>query len=132
MSIKKTMDKQVSHKETIKPDDLLYLLDAFVTFLKEYGSFIRRIGEIEKKDPDLFKKLKEFSSPEILETFLEKVPSEIAGLMLKTFIRMARLSQVKDVMELSPDQKIEHAKEIELIVKELLEMWEKLKELGSE
>lgn len=129
MSIKKPMEKEISCEEIIKPADIINLLDAFIIFLKEYGSFIGRIGEIEKKDPDIFKKLKEFSSPEILESFLDRVPSEIAGLMLKTFIRMARVSQVKDVMALSPDQKIEHAKEIELIVKDLLEM---LKEMRSE
>ena len=125
MSIKKPMDKKISYKEKIESDELLYLLDAFITLLKEYGSFIGRIGEIEKKNPNLFKKIKDLGSREFLESFVEEVPPEITGLMLKTFIRMAKLSQIKDVMALPADEKIEHAKEIELIIKDLLEILKK-------
>lgn len=126
MSIKKSMEK-TSDKASSNTTDLLYILDAFIIFLKEYASFIGRIGEIEKKNPDLFKRMMEFSSPEILEKFIEQVPPEIAGLLLKTFIRMAKLSQVKDVMALSADQKIEHSKEIELIMKDMLELLKTLR-----
>lgn len=131
MSIKKPMDKKISYKEKIESNEVLYLVDAFITLLKEYGSFIGRIGELEKKNPDLFKRIKDFGSPEVLESFVEEVPPEITGLMLKTFIRMAKLSQIKDVMALSADEKIEHAKEIELIIKDLLEIVKKAETLSK-
>ena len=129
MSVEKTMDKKVSYKEKSESTELFYLIDAFITLLKEYGSFIGRIGELEKKNPNLFKRIKDFASPEVLESFVEEVPPEITGLMLKTFVRMAKLSQIKDVMALSADEKIEHAKEIELIIKDLLEITKKAETL---
>ena len=131
MSIKEPMDKKSSYKEQTESNGLLYLIDAFITLLKEYGSFIGRIGELEKKNPNLFKRIQDFGSPEALERFVEETPPEITGLMLKTFVRMVKLSQIKDVMALSADEKIKHAKEIELVINELLEILKKAETLGK-
>lgn len=125
MSIKKTLDERVSHEKTIESDAVLYFLDAFVNFLKEYSSFIKRLGELEKKNPNLFKKLRGFSSPEVLESFLDEVPPEMLGPLLKIFIHIAKVSETKDVMAMPADKKIELAEEINRIIENFLNIMKK-------
>jgi hypothetical protein len=125
MPIKKAIDERVPRGKIIESNEVLYFLDAFVNFLKEYSSFIKRLGELEKKDPHLFTKLKEFSSPEVLESFLDDVPPDMLAPLLKIFIHIAKVSETKDVMAMPADKKIELAEEINRIVEDFLNIMKK-------
>jgi len=130
MSLKKIPIE--SQLDTTKKNELVTMKE-FPNFMREFismvsamGTFLKTMGNIEKRNPALLENMKNFSSPENLELFVEKAPPEILGLLFKTMIRFTKLSQIKDVMLLSPDEKIQVGEEMEKVSQDLSDLLKKI------
>ena len=108
--------------------EFLNLLKIFISMLSENGKLITKMGEIEKRFPNEFKMMKEFS-PERLDALVEKAPPEIAGLFLKIMLRAAAIGpKTNRAMELPAEEKLELGKQINELVKDLEILLKKVEE----
>jgi hypothetical protein len=118
------MDQQEKEEDT----EFLNLIKIFISMLSENGKLITKMGETEKKFPNEFKMMKEFS-PERLDAFVEKAPPEIAGLFLKIMLRAAAIGpRTNRAMELPADEKLELGKQINELVRDLEILLRKVEE----
>jgi hypothetical protein len=108
--------------------EFLNLIRIFISMLSENGKLITKMGEIEKRFPNEFKMMKEFS-PEKLDAFVEKAPPEIAGLFLKIMLRAAAIGpKTSRAMGLPAEEKLELGKQINELVKDLEILLKKVEE----
>jgi hypothetical protein len=91
------------------------------------GNFVTTMGKTELKHPDLFEQVKKLSSPEVLSEFIDKIPQDVLAILFKTLMRFARISQIKDIMTLPPQEKIEVGTEMVQISQELGELMKKVR-----
>ena len=118
------MDQEEKEEYT----EFLNLIKIFISMLSENGKLITKMGEIEKRFPNEFKMMREFS-PERLDAFVEKAPPEIAGLFLKIMLRAAAIGpKTNRAMELPAEEKLELGKQINDLVKDLEILLKKVEE----
>jgi hypothetical protein len=108
--------------------EFLNLIKIFISMLSENGKLITKMGEIEKRFPNEFQMMKEFS-PERLDAFVGKAPPEIAGLFLKIMLRAAAIGpRTSRAMELPAEEKLELGKQMNELVKDLEILLKKVEE----
>lgn len=109
--------------------EILNLVRILIAMLKANGKLIAKMGEVEKKFPEEFGLMKDFSA-EKLDTFVDKAPPEIAGLFLKIMLRATTIGpKMNNAMKLSADEKIRLGKEISKLVRDLETLLEKVEEV---
>ena len=111
----------------VMQEDFSKFIEDYVFLLREMGTFVTTMGTTELKHPDMFELVKKFGSPEMLSEFVDKIPPEILALLFKTMVRFTKLAQIKDVMALSPQEKIDVGKEMVQISLDLSELMKKVR-----
>ena len=125
MSIEKTQTSETP--KILVQDDFAKFIEDYVFLLGEMGNFVTTMGKTEQKHPDLFEQVKKLSSPEVLSEFVDKIPPDILAILFKTLMRFARISQIKDIMTLPPQEKIDVGTEMVQISQELGELMKKVR-----
>jgi hypothetical protein len=125
MSIEKTQTPETP--QILVQNDFAKFIEDYVFLLGQMGNFVTKMGKTELKHPDLFEQVKKLSSPEVLSEFIDKIPQDVLAILFKTLMRFARISQIKDIMTLPPQEKIEVGTEMVQISQELGELMKKVR-----
>ncbi|HEX9863242.1 MAG TPA: hypothetical protein VGB11_08200 [Candidatus Bathyarchaeia archaeon] len=127
MVIKKPKHQKLP--QTSAQDDFAKFIEDYVFLLGEMGAFVTTMGKTEQKHPDMFEQVKKLASPEVLSEFVDKVPPDILAILFKTMMRFTKISQIKDIMTLPPQEKIDVGTEMIQISQDLSELMKKVRGL---
>jgi hypothetical protein len=117
--------------EKIKGIDISILMKAFVDLMKAYAEMAKRVGVIQRDNPDAFESLTYLGSiaPQIVQMLAKKAPAAEFGAFIKAFMELLELTPKLDhLMQLSAEEKIEVGEKLERIAKTLEEMIIKMEE----
>jgi hypothetical protein len=117
--------------EKVKSIDLNKLMKAFVELLRAYSEMAKRVGVLQKDNPDAFEAINYLGSiaPQIVRLLAKKAPPAEFGAFIQAFMDLIELGPKLDkISELPAEEKIQIGEKLGKIADTLDEMIIKVQE----